>query len=71
MNKNEDIKTNLKQPILKNIENKQVSWYEHITRLDQNRMIKKNSEVELKKIEGKRRPKKTWMEQILFYFIQF
>lgn len=63
--RSEDIRTSLEQePITKKIENRQLSWFGHILRMDQNRLTKKviSAKPNYKKRRG--RPKKTWIGRI-------
>lgn len=63
--RSENIRNVLRQePIEKKIEKRKLNWYGHITRMDENRLVKKVTEA---KRQGKRRrgrPRKGWMEQI-------
>lgn len=63
--RNEDIREITKQELIKTeMENRQLSWYGHIMRMDRNRLVKKVLETGRMGKRKRGRPRKTWIEEI-------
>jgi len=56
--------TGLEEPIIKVIEQNQLTWYGHVQRMAQRRLPKIALKWKPKQKTARRRPKKNWMEVI-------